>query len=269
MSVDVFGNDVTAVGIPVTGFFGYAPSGTVFPTSAEGASPTFTLPGAFKKGGLFTDDGGFEWTLEPDGDPIVFWQDGYSIPSGLAKAELVAKLAQYDAVVRELSFGKTADANGYMTIDAGGHNLQFVAFTEEIFKNGVIRRRIAEVSVSGAKQDKSERGKVNGTQVTFKAKRSVYLNNEHIGEWLIGPPSAPVITAIAPTSAAAAATITITGTGFVGVTLITVGGVTAPGFTVVSPTSITVAVPAGATGSAPVRVTTPYGLSNAQAFSRA
>jgi hypothetical protein len=185
MPVDAFGNDVTAVGIPVTGFFGFAPSGTTFPTPEEGASAAFILPAAFQKAGLLTEDGGFEWTLEPDGDPIVFWQEGYSIPSGSANAELVLKLAQYDAVVRRLAWGKTADANGFMTIDAGGHALEFVAFTEEIFKNGVIRRRIAEVTTSGAAVDKSERGSVNGTEITLKLKRSALLNNEHLGEWLI------------------------------------------------------------------------------------
>jgi hypothetical protein len=191
MAADAFGNDVTAVGIPVTGFLGFAPAATAFPTPAAGGAADFVLPAAFKKAGLLTEDGGFEWTLEPDGDPIVFWQDGYSIPSGLANAELVAKLAQYDAIVRELSWGKTADANGYMTLDAGGHALEFVVFTEEIFKNGVIRRRIAEVGVTSAKVDKSERGSVNGTELTFKAKRSALLNNEHIGEWLIAPDVTP------------------------------------------------------------------------------
>ena len=187
MSRDEYGNDIAAVGIPVTGFLGFAPKGTVKPKPAEGGAFDFTLPAAFKKAGLLTEDGGFEWTLEPDGDPIVFFQEGYSIPSGLANAELVAKLAQYDDIVRELSWGKTSDENGYITIDAGGHALEFVAFTEEIFKNGVIRRRVAEVSVTGAQVDKSERGSVNGTELTFKAKRSADLNNEHIGEWLVRP----------------------------------------------------------------------------------
>lgn len=164
MSADQYGNDVTAVGIPVTGFAGYAPKGTIKPTPAEGGAADFTLPAAFKKLGLLTEDGGFEWTLEPDGDPIMFWQDGYSIPSGLANAECVAKLAQYDDIVRQVSWGKVPDENGYITIDAGGHALEFVLFTEEIFKNGVIRRRVADISVSGAKVDKSERGTVNGTE---------------------------------------------------------------------------------------------------------
>jgi hypothetical protein len=185
--VDAFGNDITAVGIPISGHLGYAPAGTAFPTPAEGGAPDFVLPVAFKKAGLITEDGGFEWDLEPDGDPIVFFQEGYSIPSGLANADMTAKLAQYDAAVRKLAWGKTPDANGFITIDAGGHGLDFVIFTEEIFKNGVIRRRIAETSVTSAKVDKSERGSVNGTELKFHAKRMPILGNEHIGEWLILP----------------------------------------------------------------------------------
>lgn len=187
MAADTLGNDVTAVGVPITGFLGFAPAGTTLPTPVEGGAAAFVLPVGFRKAGLFTDDGGFEWTLEPDGDPITFFQEGYSIPSGLANADLVVKLAQYDAIVRELAYGKTADANGYITIDAGGHATEYVVFTEEIFKNGVIRRRVSEMQVSGAKVDKAKRGEVNATEVSFHGKRSPQLNNEHIGEWLIAP----------------------------------------------------------------------------------
>jgi hypothetical protein len=171
---DAFGNDVTAVGIPISGFLGFAPKATVFPTPEEGGELAFILPAAFEKAGLLTTDGGFEWTLEPTGDPIEFFQEGYSIPSGLANATLVAKLAQYDTTVRKLAWGKTPDANGFITIDAGGHATEYVGFSEEIFKNGVIRRRIAELTVTGAKVDK----------------RSPLLNNEHIGEWLVAAPLA-------------------------------------------------------------------------------
>jgi len=271
MAADSLGNDVTAVGIPVSGFFGFAPKGTVFPTPAEGGVSSFTLPVDFKRAGLQSDDGGFEWSLAPDGDPITFYQEGYSIPSGLATAELVLKLSQYDAVVRELAWGKTADANGYMTIDAGGHSLEFVAWTEEIFKNGVIRRRIAEISVAGAKVDKSERGTPNGTEMTLKVKRSASLNGEHIGEWLVPDETgaAPTVTAASPADAATAATVTITGTGFIGATAVKFGATNATSFTVVSATSITAVMPSGTAGSAAITVTTAYGTSNSFAYTRA
>jgi len=57
----------------------------------------------------------------------------------------------------------------------------------------------------------------------------------------------PIITGIAPQKAAVGETVTLTGTGFTGVTEVTVGGADAPAFTVASDTTITVKVPAAAT----------------------
>jgi hypothetical protein len=185
MAADDRGNDLGAVGIPIDGSLGFAPGGTLLPTSEEGSFRDFKLPAAYKRAGLFTEDGGFEWNLEADGDPIKFFQQGYTIPSGLANAELTVKLAQYDPITQLISWGKVPDENGYITIDAGGHALSFAIFTEEIFKNGTIRRRAAEATVKSAKVDKAENGSVNGTEVVFSAKRLPSLNNEHLGEWLL------------------------------------------------------------------------------------
>lgn len=269
--VDAFGNDISAVGIPVTGFLGFAPAGTTFPTAAQGAAHNLVLDPAFEKAGLITEDGGFEWTLEPDGDPQKFLQDGYWIPTGLANPTLVTKLAQYDRLVRKLAWGKTPDENGFITIDAGGHITDLVAFSEEIFKNGVIRRRVAEVTVTKAKVDKTERGKVNGTELTCALKRSPLLGGEHLGEWLIPPVSsiAPTLTSALPSGKGAGETVTITGTGFYGVTSVTFGGVESPLFQVASATQIKAALPTGAAGSAPIVVTGPAGSSPARAYTRA
>lgn len=269
--VDAFGNDISAVGIPVTGFLGFAPAGTAFPTPIEGGSPTLTLDPAYEKAGLLTEDGGFEWTLEPDGDQTKFFQEGYQIPSGLSNPTLVVKLAQYDRLVRKLAWGKTPDENGFLTIDAGGHITDLVAFSEEIFKNGVIRRRVAEVTVTKAKVDKSERGAVNGTELTLAVKRSPLLGNEHVGEWLIPPASAvaPTLTSALPSGQAAGQSVTISGAGFGGVTSVTFGGVESPLFQVLSTTQLKAALPAGAAGSAPIVVTGPAGASIARAYTRA
>lgn len=191
MAADSKGNDVSAVGIPITGRMGVAPFGTAIPTPVLGAAPELVLDPEFKIPGLLTEDGGFEWTTEADGDPVVFWQEGYTLPSGLAVVELVCKYAQTDEIVRGIIRGKTADANGYMTIDGGGTAEKYVIFTEEIFKNLTIRRRVAaNAGIKSVKEDKSERGSVLGYEVTYKIDRSELLNNEHIGEWLI-PPTPP------------------------------------------------------------------------------
>lgn len=66
-------------------------------------------------------------------------------------------------------------------------------------------------------------------------------------------PSPPTITSFTPTTAAAGATVTIMGTNFAGVSVVTLGTVPVASFVVVSATQIDAVVGAGATGS--VRVT--------------
>ena len=49
MTADSSGNDILAVGVPVTGFIGIAPYGTTIPTPSQGASESLVLDPAFKK----------------------------------------------------------------------------------------------------------------------------------------------------------------------------------------------------------------------------
>jgi hypothetical protein len=271
MAADAFGNDVTAVGVPVAGFLGYAPAGTTFPTPAGGVSTSLSLDPAFQKIGLIVEDGGFQWTEEPNGDPITFWQDGYSIPSGLANVQLVAKAAQYNEIVRKVTYGQTADANGYITIDGGGHADVYVLFTEEIFANGVIRRRVApSCTVTGVKRDQSARGQANGTELTFTVARTSLLGNKHIGEWLIPAPAQAVanVTAATPTAAAAGTLVTITGTGFTAATGVKFGATAALLFIVDSDTQIRAVVPPGTAGAANVTVQNAAGNSNSLTYTR-
>lgn len=183
---DAAGNDITLVGVPVTGFVALAPFGTAIPTPVEGAAAELLLAAAFKKLGLLKTDGGPGWTFESTGDAIEFWQDGYSIPSGLANVQLAATAAEQNPWVREIKSGKVPDANGYINFDGGGHATQYVAFTEEIFKNGIIRRRVApNVTVATVAEDRNTRGEVLGDALTFKVGRSPLVGNAHFGEWVL------------------------------------------------------------------------------------
>jgi uncharacterized protein YhjY with autotransporter beta-barrel domain len=71
----------------------------------------------------------------------------------------------------------------------------------------------------------------------------------------------PVVTGVSPNSGltAGGTNITITGSGFIGATSVTVGGVSATGVTVVSNTQITAQTPSHAAGSVAVVVTTAGG----------
>ena len=191
MVADLKGNDIAAVGVPVTGFIGYAPLGTSIPTPAEGADPDFVLPGAFKKLGLIKVDGGPKWSEAANGDALEFWQEGYSIPTGLADVSVAASLAETNENTRSFLTGKTADANGYLERDGGGNAKHYVIFTEEIFKNGLIRRRVApDANISAVDENQSTRGEVLGYDTTLKINNSPLVGGGHYGEWYILPEDA-------------------------------------------------------------------------------
>lgn len=187
MTADSSGNDILAVGVPVTGFIGIAPYGTTIPTPSQGASESLVLDAAFKKLGLLKTDGGPQFAYAADGDPIEFWQDSYSIPTGLANVTLTVSIAEaLNTNVRELIAGATVDSNGYLEYDGGGHATKYVVFTEEIFKNGAIRRRVCpNVQVQGVTEDQSNRGQVNGQQLVFEILRDAAVNGNHFGEWVL------------------------------------------------------------------------------------
>ncbi|HEY5835615.1 IPT/TIG domain-containing protein [Streptomyces sp.] len=81
----------------------------------------------------------------------------------------------------------------------------------------------------------------------------------------LAPQVAPVINVSSPASGLAGTTVTLTGSGFTGVTAVTFGGVPATSFTVVSSTRITAVAPAGS-GTVQIVVTTTGGTSNGIGF---
>lgn len=188
MTADSAGNDLSAVFVPVTGFMGYGPDDTPVPTRPALAAAEFALPSGVRKVGLIKQDGGFEWTGEPSGDAIEFWQDGYKLPSGLVDATLVVTLAQTDPIVRELIWGKAPDQYGVIDVELASNMNSYWLYTEEVAKNLTIRRRIApNCTIQSVKEDKSERGTVQGYAVTFSTNRSASISNAHFREAVIYP----------------------------------------------------------------------------------
>lgn len=186
MSTDAFGNDIAAVGVPVTGSIGFAPIGTTIPTPVEGFAPNYVLPAAYKKLGLIKEDAGPQWAWAADGDPLTFWQQGYTIPTGLANVTISAGLAETSLKVRAFLTGAASDANNYAQIDGGGNSTHYVVFTEEIFKNGAIRRRVApDVNIQSVTENQSTRGEILGNDVVLNVNRSPLVGGQHFGEWLI------------------------------------------------------------------------------------
>lgn len=187
MGVDSAGNDIQAVGVPVSGKIAFAPFGTTLLTPSQGAQADITsLMGAFTPIGLLKTDGGPQFAWAASGDPIEFWQEGYTIPSGLADVTLGITAAEIlRAKVREIISGMTPDANNMVTIDGGGHATKWVVYTEEIFKNGAIRRRQApSVGLASATEDRNERGGVLGNALSFKVNRDLTIGG-HFREWVL------------------------------------------------------------------------------------
>lgn len=185
---DEKGNDLGAVYIPVDGNVAFAPLDkfTGPPTNVQGAAPDYKLPeGVFTKLGLLTEDGGPEWGNESGDDSIKFWQDGYEIASGTSEVTLTITLAETAPSTALFLHGKSHDEHGYMTVDLSADPGPFALFVEEIAKNGVIRRRLAErATIKEKKETKSERGAVTAYEVTISLGR---VNSAHYHEWIVDP----------------------------------------------------------------------------------
>lgn len=191
MTADQLGNDIGLIGIPVTGYLAWAPAGTLIPSKQAGAGLDLSLSNDFTAVGLIKKDGGFEWTGEPDGEAIDFWQEGYSIPTGLANVTIAATLAEHKAKNQELLYGTAPDQYGAADIEEASNTNRVVLFSHEVFKSGWIRRRaMPNVSIQSVKLEKSERGAVQGQAVVFKVDRASTIGMRHYRQWIIPPADA-------------------------------------------------------------------------------
>lgn len=270
MASDSYGMDITQLGIPLTGRIAFAPFGTTLPTPAEMYNPAFVLPAAWKNPGLFTEDGGFTWS-ESRSDPVKFYQDGYEATMGTGDVSLSVKLAEKSEIVRQITRGKTADANGTMEIDADGDVLQYCVYTEEVFKSGGMRRRAAAWGVVRSwADDQSTRGAVGPGTLTLGIKRHAAHSNGHFRETLLPYDTTPnpYIRAISPAGKAVGGQVLVEGYNLTPITAMTFDGVTvtAPNRVEVHSGAVYVTIPTGAAGASDVIITTANGASNTAAY---
>lgn len=185
MAQDAEGNDLGAVGVPITGFAAVQlTGGPTFVESAAGAVTPLTLPAGYEKVGLFKVDGGPQEGGDA-GDAIEFFQQGYKL-AGDDQPTIVINLAQFDERVRRLITGQTPDANGMVVIKGLTPDGVFPLFVATKYKNGWSRRRNGLARVSAVEADQETRGEVNGRAVTFE-----WIYDETIGgfyrDWLVPP----------------------------------------------------------------------------------
>jgi len=190
MTADSQGNDLDAVGVPITGLAATAPvlEANVIAKTALGASP-LALPAAFKRLGLFKQDGGPSEARE-SGDPIEFFQVGYKLAGDGSRAVTI-NLAEHNAAVQALIEGKEPDANGVIEVSSSLPDNTFILFTSTRYRNGKEKRRVGVASVTAVETDQETRGEVEGRAVTFTYQEHDLFNGAPFWQW-IGVPGAPV-----------------------------------------------------------------------------
>ena len=275
MAADAAGNDILNVFIPVTGFLAFAPYGTALPSTADMAAYGYTPPVAWKRAGLITVDGGFGWSDER-ADSIEFFQDSYQVSAGNGTATLAVKLAETSGNVRQLLRNATADLYGGMDIDVDA-DIRWALYTEEVDKNGTIRRRVAGIGwLSTAATNRSTRGEVNATEATFTIKRDPNMGSKHYREVIVPVDAtpAPYVSTVLPSGAAVGSYVAIRGaylgTSGADISALTIDGVSVVTKVWVDNSLVMALVPAGVAGAAAVVLTTTSGgVSNSYGYTAA
>lgn len=197
MTADVEGNDLTKVFVPITGFLAVQLTGEAkWVEPAAGAATPLVLPEGYVKVGLFKQDGGPQDGGDKE-DDIEFFQEGYKL-GGSKSRTLQVTLAEFNDVVRQLTTGKTPDANGMITVD-GDNDSTFPMFEVLKGKNGMSLRRNGLGRIQTVEPDQSTRGEAGGNAVTFD-----WIRNDEWGgfyrEWLIDPNAPKTLTSVTVTS---------------------------------------------------------------------
>lgn len=191
MAADAQGNDLSKVGIPITGKVAVQLDGTpVFLTSEEGKKTPLVMPAGYIPIGLITEDGGPAQTAE-GGDAIKFWQDGYTL-TGSDTLKVAVKSAEMNATIRRLITGKKPDANGCIKIDSAHSNEKYPLFVAIEFKNGMQYRMNGMASIESVEVDQSSRSEVMGRNITFTWEREPAIGNAYYQDWVINADGTPM-----------------------------------------------------------------------------
>ncbi|WEV68718.1 Ig-like domain-containing protein [Bifidobacterium sp. ESL0775] len=215
MAADAKGNDLTAVDVPVTGQIAIAPySAANVLTSQMGGGKTVTWPqpNPYLWLGLIKKDGGFSEGQEK-GDAIEFYQQGYQLNAS-PDMTLKVGLAEFNKVVRKFITGKDPDENGMIPVSTYTPDTKWLLFTEEVFKNGVIRRRNGVIQIDTTEVDQSERGTAQGRDVTLKWQTDSLIGDgatTKFNEWVIDTKNSVPATGVSVTPATLDLTVGETG----------------------------------------------------------
>ena len=166
MAADEQGFDLDAVGVPITGMAAFAElvAENMLTEAQLGASP-LQLPSAFKRLGLYKQDGGPTAGRE-DGDAIELFQQGYKL-AGEGARSLTIGLAENNPIVIGLIEGVEPDEHGIYKVSASLPSNRFLFFSSLRYRGGKEKRQLGVAYVSAVELDQAERGSVEGASVTF------------------------------------------------------------------------------------------------------
>lgn len=197
MTADAAGNDLDAVGVPITGLAAFAPLAVenLIAKAQLGASP-LVLPAAYKKLGLYKQDGGPAPSRE-SGDAIEFFQKGYTL-AGDGTRTVVIGLAEDNPAVRLLIEGREADENGVIEVSSSLPDNRFILLVVTRYRNGKEKRQIGVASVTAVEVDQQERGSVEGANVTFTWQEDDLFNGAPFWQWGPAVPGTTAPTGVTP-----------------------------------------------------------------------
>ena len=187
MSKDAQGNDLSAVRIPVTGKFAWAPlDPDNVVTAADGGDRSFALTEdypAYKILGLRKKDGGVERTAETN-EQLEFFEDGFKL-AGDPTHKFKVAIAESSRDNIEFIYGLEFDKNHHAYVGDAFRTGQFLGYLETLFRNGDIERNNGVCQIVSVAEDKDERGRAKGIALEVEWMSSPLFDGKKYSRWSI------------------------------------------------------------------------------------
>ena len=266
------GQSTSEVRVAVDGIVSTAP----YSTSTPPTSSASTLAAPWVDLGYVSEDGVTEATAQSS-EKIRAWQKGKAVRTVITEGETTYQLVliQTNKDTVALYYGADVASDGSIVVNPMKERPLFELNLDVIDGTDIVRAYAPEAQVT----EVGDQVYANGVPIGYEVTITCAVVNDVAGsgkpgsvkKWYssLAATAVPTITSALPASQTTGEVVTLVGTGFSGVTGITIGGVAATGFDVISATKIYITLPSGTAGSAPIIVTTSAGASTAKAYTRA
>lgn len=265
------GLDISQVRVGVSGLIGTAPLGTTAPTGTSSSLSSFTDLG-------YVSEDGVTETNDISINPIKAWQNAVTVRNTVTDGSVSYQLTliQTDVNVVAAVYGSAVAADGSIIKRPTTERPHKAWVIDVIDGTEKIRNWIPDGQITELGDVVYQNGEAIGYEITLTTYPHTSLDSGagSVQTWFasLAAPTAPTITSVLPSGAAAGAMVKIVGTKFTGTvptTGVTFGGTNAASFAVDDDGTIYATLPAGAAGSAPVIVTNSVGASAAKTYTRA